>query len=58
MGYRLREGVHFCISSGRTVFFDLPNCRYSALPDATDLVFEALVAGQCPTSRQVDDLKP
>jgi hypothetical protein len=58
MGYRLRDGVHYCIASGRTVVFDLLNCRYSALPGATDIAFQALVAGQCATSEQMNELRP
>ena len=56
MGYRLREGVSYCIAAGKTVLFDLPNCRYTALPDDVDDAFQALAQRKTETREQVANL--
>jgi len=56
MGYRLRKGVSYCIAGGYTVFFDLPKCRYSALPRDIDVCFQALASGGSAHTERLADL--
>lgn len=58
MGYALRKGVTFCIASRKVVLFDLPNCRYSGLPEATDMAFQALVESQEAADADTSALQP
>lgn len=59
MGYRLRQGLHFCESGDRTVFLDLRSNRYFGLSPANESVFRALRAPQTPgaTSDQIAAIK-
>lgn len=40
MAYRLSDGLHFCVSEGRTIFFDVPGDRYFALKPEWDRAFQ------------------
>lgn len=48
MAYKLRNGLHFCVSEGRAIFFDVPGDRYFALQSAWDAAFQDLVRGDEP----------
>lgn len=56
MAYKLRDGLHFCVSGGRTIFFDIPRDRYFALQPAWDTAFQDLVANRGPMP-EVDELE-
>jgi hypothetical protein len=43
---RLRDDLHFCICSGRTVFLDVRADRYFQLPIDLDLAFQRLASGR------------
>lgn len=43
MGFRLREGVSFCIVNERCLFLDLDADRYFGLPPDADAAFQELV---------------
>lgn len=43
MGYRIREGLAFCITGGRSIFLDIEADRYFGLQHDWDLAFQALV---------------
>ena len=45
MGYRLRDGLSFCLVAGRAVFLDLPADRYFCLADEAEAAFHELLAG-------------
>jgi hypothetical protein len=45
MRYRLREGLHFCLSDGRAIFFDVPGDRYFRLQPKCEQDFLGLLAG-------------
>jgi hypothetical protein len=44
MGYRMREGLAFCITGGRSIFLDIEADRYFGLKRDWDHAFQALVA--------------
>ncbi|MEC3947746.1 lasso peptide biosynthesis B2 protein [Sphingobium sp. HWE2-09] len=44
MGYRMREGLAYCIAGGRSIFLDVEADRYFGLQHDWDLAFQALVA--------------
>lgn len=46
MGYTLRQGLFFCVTSGRTIFLDIRNDRYFGLGRSADAAFQRLVAGE------------
>lgn len=46
MAYKLRNGLYFCVSEGRTIFFDVPGDRYFALQPAWDGAFQNIVRGE------------
>jgi hypothetical protein len=43
MGYRLREGLSFCITGGRAIFLDIDADRYFGLHPQWDEAFQQLV---------------
>lgn len=43
---RLRDDLHFCICSGRTVFLDVRADRYFQLPINQDLAFQRFASGR------------
>ena len=45
MAYRVREGLHWCRCSGRILFLDLVEDRYSCLPRTLDSAFLRLSSG-------------
>jgi hypothetical protein len=45
MGFALRNGTSFCITSGRAIFLDVPGDRYFCLPDDAEQAFLHLVSG-------------
>ena len=48
MGYRMREGLTFCITGGRSIFLDVEADRYFGLKRDWDHAFQALVADGSP----------
>ncbi|MBJ7439934.1 MAG: lasso peptide biosynthesis B2 protein [Sphingopyxis sp.] len=48
MAYRLRDGLHFCVSEGRTIFFDVPGDRYFALKPEWDRAFQTFLQDERP----------
>ena len=48
MAYRLRDGLHFCVSEGRTIFFDVPGDRYFALKPEWDSAFQKFSQDEKP----------
>lgn len=48
MAYKLRNGLHFCVSEGRSILFDVPGDRYFALQPAADAAFQDIVRGHEP----------
>lgn len=46
MPARLRDGLHFCICSGRAIFLDIPGDRYFLLPGRADEAFQKMAAGE------------
>lgn len=56
IGYRLRDGVRFCICSERAVFLDLPADRYFCLPTSVDQAFMRWLGGQADTQTSLDGL--
>lgn len=56
MGYRLRDGVRFCICSERAVFLDLPADRYFCLPESIDQAFGRWRDGQADAQSSLDRL--
>ncbi len=48
MAYKLRNGLYFCVSEGRSIFFDVPGDRYFALQPAWDAAFQNIVRGDEP----------
>ena len=48
MAYRLRDGLHFCVSEGRTIFFDVPGDRYFALKPEWDQAFQKFTHDEEP----------
>lgn len=48
MGYRLKQGVHFCVIRGRVIFLDILTDRYSGLSDACSAAFVRLTRAQPP----------
>lgn len=48
MAYRLRDGLHFCVSDGRTIFFDAPGDRYFALKPEWDRAFQKFSQDEKP----------
>jgi len=57
MRYRLREGLHYCVSAGRVIFLDVYLDTYFALPRATDTAFQALCSGSEVTASQWEALQ-
>lgn len=49
MGYRLREGLSFCITGGRAIFLDVDADRYFGLHPQWDEAFQQLVRGNAQT---------
>lgn len=43
---RLRDDLHFCVCSGRTVFLDVRADRYFQLPTDQDLAFQRFASGR------------
>ncbi len=50
MGYRLRNGLSFCVTGQRAIFLDVAADRYFGLQPQWDLVFRRLVMGEAPGS--------
>lgn len=50
MAYKLRNGLYFCVSEGRTILFDVPGDRYFALQPKWDAAFQKVVRGEEPGS--------
>ncbi|SEJ72960.1 Transglutaminase-like superfamily protein [Sphingobium sp. AP50] len=48
MAYKLRNGLHFCVSEGRLILFDVPGDRYFALQPAADAAFQDIARGHEP----------
>lgn len=48
MTHRLRDGLHYCLTDGRVIFFDVPGDRYFGLRPEWDLAFQRLLADDDP----------
>ncbi|WP_257555924.1 lasso peptide biosynthesis B2 protein [Sphingobium sp. CFD-2] len=44
MGYRMRRGLFFCVTGGRSIFLDVEADRYFGIKPGWDQAFQALVA--------------
>jgi hypothetical protein len=57
MLYRLRDDVHWCLCSGRVIFLDLLQDRYSCLPQAAAAAFVRLARGDMK-AEDLERLRP
>ncbi|WIW90284.1 lasso peptide biosynthesis B2 protein (plasmid) [Sphingobium sp. V4] len=48
MGYRLRDGLSFCVTGNRAIFLDVAADRYFGLQPEKDLAFQRLLQGKAP----------
>lgn len=44
MGYRMRRGLSFCVTGGRSIFLDIEADRYFGIKPGWDQAFQSLVA--------------
>lgn len=51
MGYRLRDGLSFCVVGGRTIFLDIHADRYFCCPLSLEPGLQTIIGGGSPASQ-------